>query len=65
VGKAGHGELGAQRHSVTMVAMTTARRTLPWLELRQWRVNEVEEVMVERCARAIAQWHSGGGARTR
>ena len=26
-----------------------AHRSLPWLELRQWVVGEVEEVMVERC----------------
>ena len=50
---------------MTMAVTATARRPLPWLELRQWRVGEVKEVMDERCARAIAQWHGGGGVRAR
>ena len=45
--KAGHGELRARRRSVTKAATATARRPLPWLELRQWRVGEVEVVMDE------------------
>ena len=63
--KAGHDELGARRRSVAMATTATARRPLPWLELRQWWVGEVEEVMAERCARAIAQWHGGGCVRAR
>ena len=59
--KAGHGELGARRRSVTMAATATARRPLPWLELRQWWVGEVEEVIAKQFARPIAQWHHGGG----
>ena len=63
--KAGHGELGARRRSMTMAAMAMAHRPLPWLELRQWRVGEVEEVMAERCARAIGQWRGGSSERAR
>ena len=48
--KAGHGELGARWCSMTMAATAMARRPLTWLELRQWRVGEVEEVMAEQCA---------------
>ena len=44
-------------------AMT--RRPLPWLRLRQWVLGEVEEVMAERCARAIGQWRGGGSERAR
>ena len=47
---AGHGELRAQRRSVTMVATAMAHRPLPWLKIGQWRVDKVEEVMAERCA---------------
>ena len=65
VDKVGHGELKAQQHSVTMAAPAIAHRPLAWLELRQWRVSEVEEVMVEWCVRAITQWHGGGGVRAR
>ena len=48
--RAGHGKLGARWCFVAMVAMATAHRPLPWLELRQWWVGEVEEVMVKWCA---------------
>ena len=53
---------GALSDGATM-AMT--RMPLPWLGLRQWVVGEVEEVMAERCARAITQWHGGGCVRAR
>ena len=48
--KAGHGELGAQQRSMAMTATTMAHTSLAWLELRQWWVDEVEEVMDKRCA---------------
>ena len=48
--KAGHGELRARRSSVTMSATVMAHRPLPWLELRQWRVSEVEDMMAKQCA---------------
>ena len=59
------GELGARRRTAAMASTTMARRPLPWFQLRQWRVSEVEEVMVEWCVRAITQWHGGGGVRAR
>ena len=61
--KAGHDKLRARRCFMTMAA--TAHRPLPWLELRQWHVGEVEKVMAERCAQAITQWHGGSGVRAR
>ena len=47
VDRAGMGELGAQRFIAAMAATTMARRPLPWFELRQWQVGEVDEVMAE------------------
>ena len=45
------------------VTTAMAHRPLPWLMLRQWVVDEVEEVMAEWCVRAIAQWRDVGGMR--
>ena len=44
---AGHGELGAQRRSMAMVAMATRNAALPWLGWWHWRVREVEEMVAE------------------
>ena len=46
-----------------MAAMTTAHRPLPWLELRQWHVGEVEEVVAELWARHSGWWCGGGSER--
>ena len=59
------GELGARRCTTAMAVTAIAHRPLPWFELRQWRVSEVEEVMVELWARVIEWWRYGGGARAR
>ena len=50
------GELGAGRRTAAMAAMAMAHRPLPWFELRQWRVGEVEEVMAELWEQVIEQW---------
>lgn len=56
------GELGARQRIAAMAVTTTVRRPLPWFELRQWRVGDVEEVMAELWVRVIERWCYGGGA---
>ena len=41
------GELGARWRIAAMAVTMMARRPLPWFELRQWQVGEVDEVMAE------------------
>ena len=63
--RAGHGKLGARWCFVAMVVTATAHRSLPWLELRQWQVSKVEEVMAELWVQMIEQWRCGGSERAR